>query len=120
MKKNYKYTEVFTPSQPAKHTFVERKSVKALGLNYYNVPFKKDTKLTDEYMNKLTATVVKHRKEGKVLVHCSSGDRVGIWLGGHFYKDHGFDKKASVEVAKKLGLKKVSAKKLLDLYLSKN
>tara|TARA_Y100000385_G_C12944209_1_gene572568 strand:- start:265 stop:609 length:345 start_codon:yes stop_codon:yes gene_type:complete len=99
---------------------IERSTVKKLGLHYYNVPFKKKAELTTEYMNKLTATVVKHRKEGKVLVHCSGGDRVGVWLGGHFYKDHGFDKKASIEVAKKLGLKKKEAKDKLNRYLDKN
>lgn len=99
---------------------VEMKTVKDLGLYYYNVPFKKKSELTTEYMNRLTATVVKHRKEGKVLVHCSTGNRVGIWLGGHFYKDHGYDKEASIKVAKQLGLKKEEALKLLNKFLAKN
>jgi protein tyrosine phosphatase (PTP) superfamily phosphohydrolase (DUF442 family) len=97
----------------------ERNLLKTQGVNYYNIPFYKNSKLTDEYITSVTKKVMKHRKEGKLLVHCSSGNRVGIWLGGHFYKDHGLSKDESIKMAKDLGLTKEAAEKKLRLFLDK-
>jgi len=83
---------------------VERQLISEEGLSYYNIPFYADANLSDEYIQKVTQTVMKHRKDGKLLIHCSAGDRVGVWLAGHFYKDHKFSQDKSLEMAKKLGL----------------
>lgn len=96
----------------------ESKAVKDLGLSYEHVAFDKEGLLTDEIIEKITSKVVKHRKDGKVLVHCSSGNRVALWLGGHFYKDHKHSKKEAKAIAKKLGLKKEEAVKKLNEYLA--
>lgn len=96
----------------------EKKIVKRDGLNYYNVPFYKNSKLTNEYISSVTSKVMKHRRDGKILVHCSSGNRVGIWLGGHFYKDHGLSKKESIKMANDLGLTKKGAEKKLRAFLN--
>ena len=93
--------------------------VKNQGLNYYNVPFDMSVPLSDEYITSVTSKIMKHKKEGKILVHCSSGNRVAIWLGGHFKKDHGFSNKKSLELAKELGLNKRGAENKLDAYLRK-
>lgn len=96
---------------------VERKTVRNLAMNYYNIPFNKNTQLTDNYIEKVTNALKESRSNGKVLIHCSSGNRVGIWLGGHFHKDHGQSKKDSIEIAKKLGLNKSKALAKLSRYL---
>ncbi|MCB9091416.1 MAG: dual specificity protein phosphatase family protein [Halobacteriovoraceae bacterium] len=87
------------------------------GFHYYNIPFSMDKDLDDNYIEKITSLVSKHRKEGKVLIHCSSGNRVAVWLGGHFKKDHHFSNEKSFELATKLGLKKDAAKEKLKKYL---
>jgi len=97
----------------------EEGAVKAEELNYYNLPYSTSTPLTEEYIDSVTQTVVKHRKEGKVLVHCSSGNRVALWLGAHFKKDHGFNNDQSMEVAKKLGLTNAKVEGILKAYLNK-
>lgn len=93
--------------------------VKKLGMTYINIPFSKDMSLNDKYISKVTKEVMSNREKGKILIHCSTGNRVGIWLGGHFYKDHGLTKDESLTIAKKLGLKKDKAIKKLELYLTK-
>lgn len=97
----------------------EKSKLKELDLVYENIPFSKKSKLTEDYINSVTQAVVKNRTQGKVLVHCSSGNRVGIWLGGHFYKDHNYTEEAAKAVATKLGLKSEDAKEVLNNYFKK-
>ena len=98
----------------------EKELAKKLKINYYNIPFSMKDKLETDLVNRITSSVVKHRKEGKILVHCSSGNRVGIWLGAHFYKDHKYTKEKSLETAKELGLNKSTAIKKLMSYYNEN
>lgn len=95
----------------------EQKLIKKLGMNYSHHPFPLALKITDEYVDKVTDSVMKYRKEGKTLVHCSSGNRVAIWLGAHFKKDHGQSSETAFETAEELGLEKEGAKKALEEYL---
>jgi len=91
--------------------------VRSEGLNYYNVPVSMKTEINDEFIDSITSKVGKHRKEGKVLIHCSSGNRVALWLGAHFKKDHGFSNELSFELAKELGLTKEDVQDKLRAYL---
>lgn len=95
----------------------EQKLVKSLGMTYSHHPFPLDMKIDDKYVDKVTDSVVKYRQRGKTLVHCSSGNRVGIWLGAHFKKDHGDSKEEAYERAEGMGLTKEVAKKSLKQYL---
>jgi protein tyrosine phosphatase (PTP) superfamily phosphohydrolase (DUF442 family) len=95
----------------------ERLMVKSLGMNYVNIPFPKNKAVDNKYIDKVTKMLVENGKKGKVLVHCSSGNRVGIWLGAHLYKDHGMNKTQSIEKAKSLGLNKSEAIAKLEKYL---
>lgn len=95
----------------------EEKLIKDLGMNYTHHPFPLDLKIDDAYVDKVTGSVLKHRKEGKTLVHCSSGNRVAIWLGAHFKKDHNQSSQNAYDIAEGLGLGKEAAKKALKEYL---
>lgn len=96
----------------------ERRLAKSLGMNYTQVPFNGKKPLTDSYIDSVTKAVKAHRSEGKTLVHCGSGNRVGVWVGGHFYKDHKYSKKQSVIMAKKMGMKHEKPLLKLQDYLS--
>lgn len=95
----------------------EKDLVMKQGLAYYHHPFNMSSELTDDYINQVTKSIVKNRKKGKVLVHCSSGNRVGVWLGAHFKKDHGFSNQESLKLAEELGLQKAAAINKLKSYL---
>jgi len=97
----------------------ERMVLKKYNLNYYNIPLLMNKDMTDDYISSVTSKIMKHKKEGKILVHCSSGNRVAIWLGGHFKKDHGFSNEKSLSLAKELGLTKEVAEKKLLSYLNR-
>jgi len=95
----------------------EAEKMKSLGMDYEHVAFAKEAELSDSLINEITEVVVKFRPKGKVLVHCSTGNRVGVWLGGHFYKDHKYSKKMAKKTAKRLGLNDKKAMTKLDRYL---
>ena len=95
----------------------EQKLIKSLGMNYSHHPFPLDLKVDDRFVDKVTSSVIKHRREGKTLVHCSSGNRVAIWLGAHFKKDHGQSSEEAFDTAVELGLEKEGAKKALKSFL---
>jgi protein tyrosine phosphatase (PTP) superfamily phosphohydrolase (DUF442 family) len=97
----------------------ERNLVKKQELAYYNIPFSMKNEMTDSYVDSVTTKIKKHLKSGKVLVHCSSGNRVGIWIGAHFLKDHNYSKEKSMDIAKELGLSKKMAQDKLQSYLDK-
>lgn len=107
-KKEKKYSEAW-----------ERKLVKSEGINYYNIPFSMKKEMTNEYIDAVTSKILAHRKDGKVLVHCSSGNRVAIWLGAHFQKDHGLSADEALAKAKTMGLTKAKAEDKLKSYLYK-
>jgi protein tyrosine phosphatase (PTP) superfamily phosphohydrolase (DUF442 family) len=95
----------------------ERKTVNDLGMSYSHHPFPLDLKVDDKYIDKVTDSIIEQRQKGKTLVHCSSGNRVAIWLGGHFSRDHGDSKEEAYERAQEMGLSKDGAKKALKEYL---
>ncbi|MCF8057730.1 MAG: hypothetical protein K9K67_00425 [Bacteriovoracaceae bacterium] len=95
----------------------ERGKIKELGMIYSHHPFPLDMKIDDAYVDGVTGSIVENRKKGKTLVHCSSGNRVGIWVGAHFSKDHSQTPAKAFETAEENGLDKESAKKALRNYL---
>lgn len=94
--------------------------VKREGINYYNIPFSMNDEVTDDYLDLVTSKVREHKKDGKVLVHCSSGNRVGIWVGAHFNKDHNLSSEKSLELAREMGMTSPGAETKLRAYLYKN
>ncbi len=137
----HRYADIYFSMQPSQNDYAELKTqgfktvinlrpeeeydekaeadlLKKINVSYVNVPFPSQRPLDDTLIDKITKEVVKARSKGKVLVHCSSGNRVGVWLAGHFHKDHKHSKSDSMAVAKKLGLNKPGAIEKAQTYLN--
>lgn len=97
---------------------LEKKTAKSQNLQYSHIPFSPQSPLTNTFIEKVTAAVMKHRKDGKTLIHCSSGNRVALWIGGHFYKDHKYNKEDSVKIAKEMGMASSKMLEALNKYLA--
>ncbi len=95
----------------------EAQRVKEAGLNYTHIPVRGSAPLTDQKIEEITQAIVKNRSLGKTLVHCSSGNRVALWAGGQFYKDHGVSKEDAQKIARQIGLTKVSLQENLKNFL---
>ena len=105
------------PMESGYEANVEEANAINAGLNYTHIPLKGNQPLTDEKIAEITAAVVKNRQLGKTLVHCSSGNRAALWLGGHFYKDHGVSKEDAYKIATQAGLNKETPMNVLKNYL---
>ena len=106
---------------PSEHNeAAENEVVTKLGMKYVNIPFDSSDVLDDNFINRVTAKVKKHRKAGKILIHCSSGNRAGLWAGGHFRKDHKYSKEKSIAIAKEFGITKPEILSKLQAYLKNN
>ena len=97
----------------------QQQASKTEGLNYYHLPFSPDQTLDDAYIESVTKAVTSHRKEGKVLIHCGSGNRAGMWAGAHFFKDHKFNKSDAVKMSEALGIGNQGKEKLSHYLKSK-
>lgn len=97
----------------------ERDYVKKQGMAYYNIPSTIKGDMDDAYLDSITSKIVKHKANGKVLVHCKSGNRVAVWIGGHFKKDHNYSSEDALSIAKKLGITKLAGETKLKKYLAK-
>ena len=95
----------------------EEKAVLKLDMNYTHIPMSGKDQLDNEMVDRISRALKKHRKEGKTLIHCGSGGRVALWLGGHFFRDHKFSKKEAMRLAQDLGLSSPAHQKNLKRYL---
>lgn len=84
--------------------FDEAALANANGLNFVRVPVSGAKAMTPEKVDEITKAVVQHRSQGRVLVHCASGGRVGLWAGAHFKKDHGYSEADAMKVATEIGM----------------
>ena len=113
------FTHIINLRESSEHDEkAERLLAKSLDIKYTQKPFIGKKPLTDEYIDSVTQAVKAHRHEGKTLIHCGSGNRAGVWAGGHFYKDHKYSKNQSVVIAKKMGMKREKPLLKLQDYLN--
>ncbi|MBL4893848.1 MAG: hypothetical protein JKY59_03105 [Emcibacter sp.] len=86
------------------------------GLSYYNIPLLKDGKIQDAAVVDIH-TALSENKGKKILLHCSSGNRVAGWLGAHLGRDRGYTTDKAVALAKQAGMTKAGMEKILRNYL---
>ncbi|MCF8473902.1 MAG: hypothetical protein K9G26_04325 [Emcibacter sp.] len=98
-------------------TIDEDNIVKEAGLIYYNIPLMKEDKIIDAAVDEIH-TALKDNKGKKILLHCSSGNRVAAWFGAHLGRDMDYDTEAAVTLAKQAGMTKDSMETILRDYLT--
>lgn len=96
--------------------FDEAETVRALGMEYVNIPV--EAMLEDEMIDRLR--LVLREAEGEVMIHCASGNRVGGLLIPHLVLDLGMDPNEAVEKAIEVGLRSPTlAQQAMD-YIGRN
>jgi len=89
------------PMEP--RPFNEPGLVRKLGMEYVNIPVGTGA-LTDETIDRILG-VLRRAGEKVVLVHCTSGNRVGGALIPYLMLDHGLDEEDAVGQAMRAGLR---------------
>lgn len=97
--------------------FDEPAIVKKGGMTYYNIPLMKAGKIQDSAVTEIHEALMENKGK-KILLHCSSGNRVAGWLGAHLAQDMGYDTEAAVASARKGGMTKDSMERILRDYLA--
>ncbi|MBL4803101.1 MAG: dual specificity protein phosphatase family protein [Emcibacter sp.] len=85
-------------------------------LSYYNIPLLKDGKIQDAAVEKIHAALSENKGK-KILLHCSSGNRVAAWFGAHLVRDMGYAPDKAIALAKEAGMTKAGMAKILRGYL---
>lgn len=95
--------------------FNEAAIVTKSGMAYYNIPIVGASDLTKENVNLLNSVLTKLEKE-KVLIHCSSGNRVAALMALRAAWIQGASMEDALKLGKRYGLTKLSpdVKKILS------
>jgi protein tyrosine phosphatase (PTP) superfamily phosphohydrolase (DUF442 family) len=89
------------PMEP--RPFDEQSAVRALGMEYRNIPVGPHT-MTNETIDAVREAL-KTAGDEPVFLHCASANRVGGALIPHLVLDHGFDEDHALDAAMRVGLR---------------
>ncbi len=100
---DHKITRIITFRTEDELDWNEKTSVKAAGIEFIEVPFRKPETLTDRVFDK-TRELLRDKSQ-TTLIHCGSGNRAaGVWLT-YRVLDEGVDLKTALAEAKDIGLR---------------
>ena len=97
-------TTVINLRGPDEMDWDEAAAVRALGLQYYNVPITGGGPSFDAAAIDEIGKAVAARRGGKVLMHCRSGNRAAAWLAVHLANDHDLPVDEAISIARDAGL----------------
>jgi protein tyrosine phosphatase (PTP) superfamily phosphohydrolase (DUF442 family) len=93
-------------------------AVRALGMEYVNVPVSGSTH-TDETLGRIRSAVQSFAGQRKAFFYCNSGNRVGATLIPYLMLDAGMDEEAAVETAMKVGMRSAELMEWALSYVKK-
>ncbi len=88
---------------PEMKSFAEEDIVKSLGMSYNHIPFGMASSLTDEVFEQ-ARKVLRDNRDGKALMHCAVGGRVGAIWYAYLTLDCGVEADAAMAESKIVGL----------------
>ncbi len=110
-------TLVINMRTEAEMRYDEQAAAQALDLQYQQIPIAGANGFNPENLGQLSALVTNHG-DGKILVHCASGNRAGGWLGHYLASQQGVNVDQAFAAARKAGLRsdaiETSLRDLLD------
>ena len=108
-------TQVISLRKDAELDWNEAEAVTAAGLKHASIAFQAPGELTDEMFQQLRDLLGK--EEGKTMMHCGGGNRVGaVWIA-HRVLDDGVELEAAIVEAKTIGLKSEPLKERAIEYI---
>ncbi len=94
-----------TDDEMAKLGMDEKAIVEKAGMRYVSVPFLAPAPPKDEELVGLMKLLAGAKREGRVVLHCASSNRVGYVWGLFQAKEKGVGVEKAVEEARKAGMK---------------
>ena len=93
-------------------------AVRALGMEYVNVPVSGSTH-TDDTLARIRAAVQSAAGTRKMFFYCNSGNRVGATLIPYLMLDAGMDEETAIETAMKVGMRSAELMEWALTYVKK-
>ena len=108
-------TQVISLRKDSELDWNEAEAVTAAGLKHASMAFQAPGELTDEMFQQLRDLL--GNEEGKTIMHCGGGNRVGaVWIA-HRVLDDGVELEAALKEAKTIGLKSEPLKERAIEYI---
>jgi len=108
-------TQVISLRKDGELDWNEAEAVTAAGLKHASIAFQAPSELTDEMFQQLRDLL--GEEEGKTMMHCGGGNRVGaVWIA-HRVLDDGVELEAAIDEAKTIGLKSEPLKERAIEYI---
>lgn len=98
-------------------SFNDKEEFERMGINYFNLPITDIAELKFEELQEFGNLI--SQSEGKTLVYCMSGNRVGAILALNSCLVCGHPKKRALEFGEKIGLKNPKTKEVISELLEK-
>lgn len=98
-------------------SFNDKEEFERMGINYFNLPITNIAELKFEELQEFGNRI--SQNEGKTLVYCMSGNRVGAILALNSCLVCGHPKKRALEFGEKIGMKNLSTKAIISELLEK-
>jgi protein tyrosine phosphatase (PTP) superfamily phosphohydrolase (DUF442 family) len=95
----------------------EKSAAENLGLEYLNIPIAKDSNTFDPETIARLENVLRERPNMKILMHCSSGNRVAAWYAIHLVQQKNMARDDALAIARRNGLTKDSMIARVQTYL---
>ena len=106
--------------EPDELDWDEEAAVNALGIGYYNIPIVSGDSGLDAGAVAAITRLVGQYKGQKILLHCSSGNRVSAWLAVHLVQDHGMTADSAIELAKHANMTKPETETMVREFLGEH
>ena len=95
----------------------EKSAAENLGLEYLNIPIEKDSSTFDPETIARLEIVLRERPNKKILMHCSSGNRVAAWYAIHLVQQKNMAHDDALAIARRNGLTRNSMIARVRTYL---
>ena len=113
-------TTIVNARHPSEMDWDEKSVAEDLGLEYISIPISKKSDTFDPETIAQIDTVVGKRKGQKILMHCSSGNRVAAWYAIHLVDKQDMKNDDALDVARKNGLTREGMESRVRTYLDEN
>ena len=110
-------TTVIDLREPGESQWNERVAAEEAGIEYLNIPIKKESDTLDSATLRAISAAVEAQNGQPVLLHCSSGNRASAWLAVHLIEDHAMSKDDALVIARKAGLSMQGMERRVATYL---
>ena len=110
-------TTIINSRYPSEMDWDEKSAAENLGLEYISIPISKTSDTFDPGTIAQIDAIVGERKGQKILMHCSSGNRVAAWYAIHLVDKRDMTEGDALDVARKNGLTREGMEKRVHTYL---